>query len=97
MDRSNRLADFAFQGTPTTLLRIPYEPLIPTTTAVPSPMVCLARTMPLVAPQQAPNAPPPPYSTHAPAPIGWAVNDAPAGNDRPAETLLADEIFFQST
>lgn len=54
---------------------------MPASTPVPSPMACLARTTPIVAPHhQAPAAPPPPYAEQAPAPIGWALNDLPTGN-----------------
>ncbi|CAF0924213.1 unnamed protein product [Rotaria sp. Silwood1] len=82
-EHSQRFAkSYTDKGIPTTFLRIPFQPL---SQNPPSTMGYLARTMPIVAApamMQQP-APPPPYSTHKPAPIGWAINEAP--NDHPTQ------------
>lgn len=75
---------------PTTLLRIPFQPVTqapPVTSATTSYLaqstpVLSARTM-MQQQQPTPQAPPPPYSahTHAPAPIGWALNNV--ANEQP--------------
>ncbi|CAF1090374.1 unnamed protein product [Adineta steineri] len=63
---------------PTTLLRIPFQPLSHNT---PSTTSYLARSTPILGTpvlthHSAPAPPPPPpYPVHAQAPIGWAVND----------------------
>ncbi|CAF3457425.1 unnamed protein product [Rotaria sp. Silwood1] len=82
-EHSQRFAkSYTDKGIPTTFLRIPFQPL---SQNPPSTMGYLARTMPIVAApamMQQP-APPPPYSTHKPAPIGWAINEA--SNDHPTQ------------
>ena len=75
-----------FQGMPTTFLRIPFQPVTqapPVTSATTSYLaqstpVLSARTM---MQQQSTPLPPPPYSAHPPAPIGWAVNSV--ANEHP--------------
>ncbi|CAF3727978.1 unnamed protein product [Rotaria sordida] len=83
---SQRFAkSYTDKGTPTTFLRIPFQPLSQNTSPALSTASYLARTMPVVpAPvmMQQP-APPPPYPIHKQAPIGWAINELP--NDHPAQ------------
>ncbi|CAF4449008.1 unnamed protein product, partial [Adineta steineri] len=78
-EHSQRFAkSYTDKNIPTTLLRIPFQPLSHNT---PSTTSFLARSTPILGTpvlthHSAPAPPPPPpYPVHAQAPIGWAVND----------------------
>ncbi|CAF0879099.1 unnamed protein product [Rotaria sordida] len=94
---SQRFAkSYTDKGTPTTFLRIPFQPLNQNTSPALSTASYLARTMPVVpAPvmMQQP-APPPPYPIHKQAPIGWAINELP--NDHPAQDYRVSPKNFTS-
>ncbi|CAF4340042.1 unnamed protein product [Rotaria sp. Silwood2] len=79
-EHSQRFAkSYTDKGTPTTLLRIPFQPLSQNPPTAPPTAGYLAHAMPIVAApvmMQQP-VPPPPYSVHKQAPIGWAINELP--------------------